>query len=102
MKRLPWTYPAILLRLDSQKFPEVYAALRGLVSALEKFRKETATVVNFNSVDFTASNGQPTDLQNGEMRVWKDTDAAGGSPTHYLLYKDSNGDVVSFASEETA
>jgi len=37
-----------------------------------------------------------------EIVLWKDADAAAGDPTHYIVTKDPNDNVVSFASEETA
>jgi len=37
-----------------------------------------------------------------EIIIWKDTGASSGDPTHYLVTKDPNGNVVSFKSQETA
>jgi len=46
-------------------------------------------------------NSRPTPDKR-EIVLWKDSDAAAGDPTHYLVIKDPDDNVVTFSSEETA
>ena len=102
MKKLPTQYPSLDLRVarDKVEIPDIYLVLRDIIDAFRKFRVTTSSVINFNCVEFVSQASAPT-LENGELVLWKDSDATSGNPTHYLVMKDSNGDQVTFASEET-
>jgi hypothetical protein len=52
-------------------------------------------------VPTVSQSGQPSVPAN-QLKLWQDTDAGTGDPTHYLIATDENGNTVTFASEETA
>lgn len=96
MRKLSFQFPPIDLHSLNIEDPEAF--VRRLSDTLEELRRYVAEVVNFNSADFVSQNAQPT-VESGEMKIWKDTDATSGQPTHYIVYNDGT-DTVTFASEE--
>lgn len=76
---------------------------RSLINKLNKLTTELIKVINKQSIKYFAQDSAPTtsQLSDGRMALWKDTDAGGGSPTHYLVMNDA-GTIITFASEETA
>jgi len=81
--------------------PKTHKAFRNLSRELEKMQREVASVVNANqtAIKSVSQDSVPIVLEN-EIWLWKDTDADGGLPTHYLIVNDGT-DTVTFASEET-
>ena len=99
-KQVPWSKEKIL----SNDKHDLLSYLRALAIYLRETYETTAQVVNYNVTyhrpRYVAQDTKPTP-KTGELLVWHNTAAASGAPTHYLLYND-NGNVVSFASQETA
>ena len=103
MAKLPLTtsYPWKSDDIKSEDHELLERYLKMLIRKLNDAYGEIATIVNANAIEFVEQDAQPTPSK-GRLYVWKDTDAGGGNPTHYLVYTDKNGDTVTFASEETA
>lgn len=100
-KTLQYPFPELKYSENDMKTPEgLERFARLLIRNMKDRHIELINVINFNNISFVSQNDVPT-LENGEVKLWKDADATSGNPTHYLVAKDSNGDQVTFASEET-
>ncbi|MAH50916.1 hypothetical protein CMI37_34185 [Candidatus Pacearchaeota archaeon] len=79
---------------------DVMAALNEFARNVERLRNRIAEVVSFNRVLYYSQNGEPstTDVEDGQIAVWKDADAASTNPTHYIVYNDG-GTIVTWASD---
>jgi hypothetical protein len=103
MAKLPVTHkiPWKAQDIESGDHKELTDYMKSLIRALQAMHEDIARVVNLNAVEFVSQAGQPTPSE-GRLMVWKDSDAATGQPTHYLVYTTRDGATVTFASKETA
>jgi len=96
-RRVPWNKDAV----ESGDKKALSGYFRELVLFLKNFRDEVVQAVNTQTyAGFVAQDDQPTPETN-QIICWEDTDAGPAMPTHYLVYKDPNGVVRTFASVET-
>lgn len=90
--------------VKSGKPRRLWDYFKKLISYLTDSYEDIANAINYNDDHHTprifAQANQPTPNK-GEIVLWQDTDAASGSPTHYIVW-NHDGTVVTFASQETA
>ena len=99
-KQVPWGREDVL----SDEPKRLLDYFKKLVRYLNEAYETLARAINYNAdhhmPQIIEQDAQPTP-EKGELVLWKDTDAAAGSPTYYLV-ANNGGTVVTFASEETA
>lgn len=96
-ENFPWDEDKIRSRDPEERV----SYFKGLIKRLRDVYSKTALVVNQNEkLRYIPQNAKPTPEQ-GQLLVWKDTDAGAGQSTHYLLFNDS-GTVISWDSVEKA
>lgn len=98
-KQVPWGREQIL----SDEPDRLLDYFKKLIRFLNEAYEALAQTINYNADHIgpriIEQGAQPTP-DKGELVLWKDTDAAAGAPTHYLVMNNS-GTVVTFSSEET-
>lgn len=99
MSKTLGVYPPIVVTTENIKDKSLLTPLQQLSVLIQTLRDHIREVVNFNRIGYVAQDAKPTPVA-GAFTVWKDTDATGGNPTHFLVYNDG-GTVVTFGSEET-
>lgn len=101
MRQIDEGFPHIDIPLGGiEDFDSLREGLQSLLLLLRNMKADYTEVINYNAVTEITQAAQPTP-EDSRMVVWKDSDAAGGQPTHYLVY-NFGGTVVTFASQETA
>jgi len=91
-------------KLTSTDRVKFYDYMRQVLQRIDDSLSEIRKVVNYNQtyiVPRSLDQNSKPDPKTGEAMLWKDADAASGDPSHYLVCKDADGVVVTFASEET-
>lgn len=76
--------------------------IKMLIVSLQKMYSDLANAINYNEnfskPRYYSQPSMPIPSE-GELLVWKDSDASSGYSSHYLVYNDG-GTIITFASEQ--
>lgn len=101
MRTLPETqkFPYQEDKITSRDHQDLADYLKNLIVKLQNLYSEVADVVNQNRFpDYISQDAQPTPDE-GQLMVWKDSDATTGNPTHFLVFNDG-GTIRTWGSDQ--